>query len=72
MKKRTTFAKRLPLGEGHKGHEVKRVSESSCVSPILQRMKNIVFLCKAYERVYLNFVSLGISLTVGFYDGIFT
>jgi hypothetical protein len=33
MEKRTTFAKRLPLGEGHEGHEVKKVSESSCVSP---------------------------------------
>jgi hypothetical protein len=33
MKKRTTFAQRLPLGEEREGHEGKRVAESYCVSP---------------------------------------
>jgi hypothetical protein len=30
------------LGEGHKGHEVKRVSESSCVSPKKKIWSNLI------------------------------
>ncbi|AVZ30389.1 hypothetical protein BMF81_01917 [Nodularia spumigena UHCC 0039] len=61
MKKRTTFAKRLPLGEGHKGHEVKRVSESSCVSPKykLQYRINVMSVKIMTKMLVLELLAVG-------------